>query len=213
MLGAVITPRAILVLAVLLFAAAVAGVTLNLTQAQSANGVYDTDGDKLIEIGYLEQLNALRYDPNGDGTADNTTDATAYAAAFPVTQGQNVCDSGCEGYELANALDFKKAGSYKSGTVSAAWTSTTGDGWTPIIHTGANSATKGYGATFEGNGKAIANLYSKGTAANRETGLFAVIESGATVKNIGLTGVNIVGGYNNTGALAGNNKGSMVFLT
>ena len=167
------------------------------------------DGDKLIEISYLEQLDALRYDPNGDGAADETTNSASYAAAFPVEAGQSVCDSDCKGYELANALDFKKAGSYKSGAVNTAWTSTTGDGWTPIIHTDANSATKGYGATFEGNGKAIANLYSSGISTNRETGLFAVLETGATVKNIGLTGVNITGSYNNTGALAGNNNGSI----
>ena len=54
---------------------------MSLTQAQASNGVYDTDGDKLIEIGYLEQLDAIRYDPNGDGTADETFDATAYADA------------------------------------------------------------------------------------------------------------------------------------
>ena len=50
---------------------------------------------------------------------------------------------------------------------------------------------------------------AKGTSANRETGLFAVIENGGAIRSLGLTGVNIVGGYNNTGALVGNNKGSI----
>ena len=60
-----------------------AGVTLSMTQAQSANGVYDTDGDKLIEISYLEQLDALRYDPDGDGAADETTTQQPTPPPFP----------------------------------------------------------------------------------------------------------------------------------
>ena len=60
-----------------------AGVTLSMTQAQSANGVYDTDGDKLIEISYLEQLDALRYDPDGNGAADETTTQQPTPPPFP----------------------------------------------------------------------------------------------------------------------------------
>ena len=147
------TAKAFVILAlVLLLAAAVAGATLSLTQAQSANGVYDTDGDKLIEISYLEQLDALRYDPNGDGAADNSANAASYAAAFPVTQGQSVCDSGCSGYELAKSLDFEQASSYKSSSVNTAWTDTTGAGWTPIVHVSSTNVETGYAATFDGNG-------------------------------------------------------------
>ena len=165
MLPALITRRAILplaILAVLLFAAAVAGVTLSLTQAQSANGVYDTDGDKLIEISYLEQLDALRYDTNGDGAADETADNTAYAAAFPVNTGEVVCASGCTGYELAKSLDFDQAASYSSGSVNTAWTDTTGAGWTPIVRVSSTNTETGYNANFEGNGYTISNLYSSG---------------------------------------------------
>ena len=151
----------ILLTLALLVAGAAAWATLSLAQAQSANGVYDSDNDELIEISYLEQLDAIRYDPNGDGSVA-TGDQSAYDAAFPVTGSNKVCDAGCKGYELANALDFKQASSYQSGSVNTAWTDTAGDGWTPILHTDANDATKGYGADFEGNGHAIANLYSKG---------------------------------------------------
>ena len=43
---------------------------------------YDADDDGLLEVASLAQLNAIRWDPDGDGaaTADNET---AYAAAFP----------------------------------------------------------------------------------------------------------------------------------
>ena len=189
-------------------------MTLSLTQAQSSNGVYDTDGDKLIEISYLEQLDALRYDPDGNGAANETADAAAYAAAFPVTAGSQVCVSGCTGYELSKSLDFDQAGSYKSGVINNAWTSTTtGNGWTPIVHTDADDNVTGYNATLEGNRYTISNLYIKtpesGTDANRDTGLFGLLDSGADVKNLGLLDVSITGQYNDTGALAARNKGKI----
>ena len=198
-----------LLLALLLAAAAV-GTTLSLTQAQAANGVYDTDGDKLIEISYLEQLDAIRYDPDGNGAADVTGDAAAYAAAFPVTDGNVVCTSGCTGYELDTSLDFTQTASYRSGAINALWlSSTSGSGWTPILHTDADGATKGYNATFEGNGYTISNLYSTSKDTNRMSGLFASLGSGASVNDLGLLSVYVEGGYNDTGALAGRNAGSV----
>ena len=57
-------------LTVLFIAAAGSAASLNLAQAQPTNGVYDTDGDRLIEISNLLQLHFIRYDLNGDGSAD-----------------------------------------------------------------------------------------------------------------------------------------------
>ena len=200
----------ILLLLALLVAGAAAGVTLSLTQAQSANGVYDTDGDKLIEITYLEQLAAIAYDLDGDGEADNTASDTFYSLAFPVEADESVCDSDCKGYELTKSLDFEQTGSYSSGVINPFWTDPTiSNGWIPIFRWGPNRAIKGYAATFEGNGHSIANLYSNEPIINNDTGLFAALESGATVKNIGLTGVDVTGGNSNTGALVGNNKGTI----
>ena len=42
---------------------------------------YDTDDDGLIEVSDLTQLNAIRWDLNGDGLPDNS--AADYSAAFP----------------------------------------------------------------------------------------------------------------------------------
>ena len=44
---------------------------------------YDLDNDGLIEIKTREQLNAIRYDMDGNGVADNESDEAAYARAFP----------------------------------------------------------------------------------------------------------------------------------
>lgn len=44
---------------------------------------YDKDDDGLIEIDNLEQLNAVRWDLDGDGVADLPEYADDYAAAFP----------------------------------------------------------------------------------------------------------------------------------
>ena len=210
-IGSQATRFSIILLLALLFAGAIAGTTWSLARAQASNGVYDTDGDKLIEIQYLEQLDAIRYDPNGDGAADVTGDAASYAAAFPVNTGESVCIEGCNGYELSNSLDFKDAGSYRSGSVNTAWTSTAGDGWTPIIHVDAEGAKKGYRAFFDGNNHTIANLYSRGTTSpNRATGLFGALEwVSGEIRYLGLTGVKIVGGYANTGALVATNKGNV----
>ena len=210
----------------LLLAAAVAGVTLSLTQAQSANGVYDTDGDKLIEISYLEQLDALRYDTDGDGAADEATDADgketadakAYSAAFPVEKGEVVCASDCTGYELAKSLDFEQAASYRSGAVDGTLIASSGGaGWTPILRVSSTNAKVSYSATFEGNGYTISNLYinSEYNHDNRATGLFGVLGSGATVNKIGLLSVSVTGWYvlsgtlPGTGALAGRNNGTI----
>ena len=213
-IASIVGPQAmklsILLLLALLVAGAAVGATLSLTQAQPANGVYDTDGDKLIEISYLEQLDAIRFDPDGDGAADNTGDAAAYANAFPVTAGQSVCTSGCTGYELANSLDFTSAGSYRSGAVNGLWISTGGgNGWTPIVHVNAADKEEAYNATFEGNGYNISNLYSRGDTEDRNTGLFAILGSGANVNHLGLVRVSITGGYNDTGALAARNDGAI----
>ena len=220
---AILPFAALAVLAALLLAGAVAGVTLSLTQAQ-ANGVYDTDGDKLIEISYLEQLDALRYDTDGDGAADEATDADgeetadakAYAAAFPVEKGEVVCASDCTGYELAKSLDFEQADSYRSGAVDGTLIASSGGaGWTPILRVSSTNAKVSYSAAFEGNGYTISNLYINSEYTNRATGLFGVLGSGATVNKIGLLSVSVTGWYvlsgtlPGTGALAGRNNGTI----
>ena len=45
---------------------------------------YDTDDDGLIEVANLAQLDAIRYDMDGNGIATSSYQGrTKYAAAFP----------------------------------------------------------------------------------------------------------------------------------
>ena len=197
---------------------------------------YDTDGDGLIEIKSLAQLNAIRWDLNGDGdpTAAN---AAAYAAAFPGRSEAHGCpdtdDTGtdpgpCLGYELAANLDFDTDGDGSTHTAGTGdddddyYTTTTGTGagWNPIG--GADETThQTFTTTFEGNNHTISNLYIKldtnTTSTATFVGLFADIAGGGTVRNVGLVNPyvsNTRSGYalfTRTGALAArNNSGSTV---
>ena len=197
------------------------------TNAQYAAAEYDTDNDNLIDIATLAQLNAIRYDLDGNGR-NTGDDALAYAAAFPGATKSMGCPATCIGYELMDDLDFdydEDGSTHTAGVIdsddavaatAAYFDSTTG--WTPI---GGHTDTAGsYTAIFEGNGNTIDNLYinlsTSAATDGRHVGLFARIGSAAggaagVVRNLGLvdpyvantrtgatTGIYVV-----TGALAG----------
>ena len=85
---------------------------------------YDTDDDGLIEVANLAQLDAIRYDMDGNGIPRGEYQGTTnYAAAFPnastdpavrmgcpvetiMAGGMEVDVSVCSGYELTADLDF-----------------------------------------------------------------------------------------------------------
>ena len=112
-------------------------------QAQTATPTtvdYDSNDDRLIEISNLAQLNAIRWDLNGDGVVA-AADQTNYTAVFPNAATGMGCPDGsdadtnpdpCLGYELKADLTFDTNG---DGSITAAdsaglyWNS--GDGWTP----------------------------------------------------------------------------------
>ena len=185
------SPRSLrysLLLALLLLAAA-AAVAVGLTQAQSANGVYDTDGDGLVEISNLAQLDAIRYDLDGDGSPDDGSGEAPYAAAFSTSGGEAVCETGCSGYELVDNLDF--------GTTDLS------RNWLPIGDSG-NQFT----ATFEGNGHTISNLRIDRPNSDF-VGLFGLIGDGGAIHRVGLESVGIAG-RNQVGSLAGYNNGGSI---
>ena len=72
-----------------------------------AQAYRDADGDGLIDINFIEQLDSMRY--NLTGTCSPAI---------------------CNGYELRRNLNFNTASSYRSGTVNTTYT--TGSGWSPI---------------------------------------------------------------------------------
>ena len=131
-----------------------AAVTSSIANSQSSHGGYDTDGDGLIEIEYIEQLDAIRYDLDGNGVPDSDSGSAIYASAFPGI----VCSNRCRGYELTRPLDFRDAQSYSSGDVDSRWTS--GEGWVPI-----GFLESPFNSTLDGNGESLSNLYIKRVSA------------------------------------------------
>ena len=163
----------------------------------AAGDDYDADGDGLIEICNLPQLNAIRHDrDNGDGSpaADGSDE---YGAAFPgiLTNGAGCPAAGCQGYELTADLDFDTNSSGGADAGDAHWNA--GQGWLPIGE---------YGAVFDGNGYVISNLYVR--AAQRK-GLFAALGDGGVIRNIMLADVDVSGDGDYTGGLVAENRGTI----
>ena len=158
--------------------------------AQGSLVDYDTDDDGLIEISYLEQLDAIRHDLDGNGRADSGSSDT-YASAFPNASPDMGCPSGgCIGYELVRDLDFRDPGSYASGEVAKGWTaSTSSDGWVPIGGEGSE-----FEATLDGNHHSIANLFIFIEEHSwQDIGLFGKTGSRGHIRRAGLIDVAVEG--------------------
>ena len=141
---------------------------------------YDQDDDGLIEVINLAQLNAIRWDLDGDGSSTKT----GYADAFPTAASGMGCPvSVCTGYELTTDLDFDTGG---SGLVDAAddhWND--GAGWEPI-----GGSTNNFSATFHGNGNTISNLLINRGSSN-EVGLFGDADSSSEVRHVSLVSTDV----------------------
>ena len=105
---------------------------------------YDVDDDGLIEISSLAHLNAVRWDLDGDGTADvyppdqngvtghDPDGAAKHAAAFAdAAAGMGCPAGGCAGYELSADLDFDTNGSGGADSGDDYWNA--GKGWAPLM--------------------------------------------------------------------------------
>ena len=167
--------------------------------------VYDSDGDGLIEVADLEQLDAIRWDLDGDGSP--ASNATGYNAAFPnAVAGMGCPDSGCSGYELISDLDFDTNGNGRADAGDAYWND--GEGWVPIGDDTNNSAFRTF---FNGGGHTISNLYIDRRDA-RYIGLFGITWFDGinwaglnnNIRDLALVNVDVQGGLY-TGGLAGDN--------
>ena len=169
---------------------------------------YDSDGNSLIEIANLQQLNAVRWDLNGDGAVDVPANTSNYTEAFPNAADNMSCaPSGCAGYELMRNLDFNSPGSHASGTVDQSWR--TGTGWEPIGGLrGLNTSGPSFNTEFNGNGHTIANLYINyaDETDNNNIGLFGRAGGDSVIHRIGMVAVNVSGGWH-IGGLVGSNAG------
>ena len=164
---------------------------------------YDTDGDGLIEITTLAQLDAVRHDLNGDGVP-TAGGASAYRAAFPdafVEVGAQLrCVLECRGYELMADLDFDTDDDGDVDSDDDYWNN--GAGWNPMGRSGAELLT-----TFEGNGHTIRNLFINRPSTNH-AGLFGYTDWKAALRNVGLIQVDVAG-RTHVGGLVGNNLGTI----
>ena len=137
----------------------------------SYHRIIDENGNGLVDINYLEDLDAIRHQVDGSGYR-------ADVGEIKITSG---CPSeGCKGYELLRDLDFNDTGSYRNADANMRrWTGA--GAWQPIAGT--------VTGTFKGNNKTIANLKVRDNG-----GLFASIgsDSRAThIDGIGLLSVDI----------------------
>ena len=168
-------------------------VTISYTDGQGYSTAYqsgpfrgrvDDDGDGLIDIYMLEDLDNIR---------------NQYAN-MPST-----CAVGnaqrCRGFELRRSLDFNAVESYQNSTINTVWT--TGSGWTPI---GLGDLI-GFGSLFDGNGYTISGLQINRNGAN--IALFSVLHTTGQINNVGLLDV-ALRGDRNVGSLVGYNDGSII---
>ena len=171
---------------------------------------YDMDNDGYIDVANLAQLNAIRWDLNGDGAIDagaSTSDTTTYNAAFPnrvtTSSGRMGCLSGtCTGYELLNNLNFDENSDGEITSADATYWDD-GDGWVPI---GTDAAR--YTGDFKGNGYTIDNLTINRPAVSG-VGLFGTTDTASRIESVGVTNASVAGsGY--AGALVGALRGTVV---
>ncbi|MDI9356160.1 MAG: hypothetical protein QM536_03925 [Chitinophagaceae bacterium] len=154
----------------------------------------DPDGNGLINITYIEQLDSMRY--NLTGTCSVTGTET------------------CNGYELMNNLSFKSPSSYRdyksyiSRTMDSSFYSR-GEGWTPIgVFSNSGDVNVLFNATFEGNGHTIDSLYINNGIYTNALGFFGYTGTSSIIKNIGIRNASIVG-TNYVGGLVAQNMGSI----
>ena len=168
---------------------------------------YDLDNDRLIDISTHAQLNAVRWDVDGDGdpVSGNASD---YNTAFPLrvtgAAGRMGCPSaGCNGYELTADIDLDTNGDGSHTSTDTYYNS--GEGWVPI---GDDSANR-YAATFKGNGYTVDNMTINRSNTTNNQGLFVSIADAGRIESLGITNASVTAGEY-IGILAGNNYGQII---
>ena len=158
--------------------------------SEAIRGDIDADDDGLIEIKYIDDLDAMR---NNLAGTSYKTDEGEITTGCP--------EDGCKGYELVANLDFNADTSYSSTLNKVIWT--TGEGWLPI-----GDSSNSFSGIFNGNNKIISNLMIKSQGSDY-IGLFAMINNSARIESVNLHKVDIEGG-GLVGALVGKNIGGTI---
>ena len=171
----------------------------------------DADSDGLIDIASLEELNAIRFAPEGSGQV-MTEESLSDTSGCPVILWQGIAHQRCGGYELISDLDFDTNGDGQMNELDNYWND--GEGWEPI----GSSYSSAFNANFHGNGHQINNLYIDRSG---NAGLFGYV-NGDELQSIKISEVVLLGpmtsitGGDEAGVLAGrveNTKIDRVFVT
>ncbi len=154
----------------------------------------DDDDDNLIEVYYLEDLDAIRFQL--DGTAYNTGSETARVIL-------GCKEDTCGGYELGRDLDFRKTEHYSDRTNMNQWLPNedrSNEGWQRV-----GVGASGLNTTFEGNDLTISNLFIN-RPSESAVALFGQLASDGKIQNVGLLDIDIQG-LSSVGGLVANNAG------
>ena len=164
----------------------------------------DDDNDGKIDIYYLEDLDAIRYQLDGSGYRDSDAADKIVTGCLMVEEVVQ-----CSGYELRRDLDFATTQSYiNAATYKGDWTvddfDDTGDtGWDPIgsitDEDCAHVASRCFSSIFEGNSKRISNLMIN-RSGEAWVGLFGVLTG--KIEGVHLMDASVKG-YSVVGALVG----------
>ena len=154
---------------------------------------YDRDDDNLIEIYNLAQLDAVRYDQQGQGNCYSRP--AAYYAGFIGAAAGMGCANNCAGYELGVSLDFDENDDAITETGDPAYWND-GAGWVPL---------PAYSGKFVGNGLTISNLFINRPTWNN-VALFGWLDPGSRLETVGLHNANVTG-RDNSGTLDGYSAG------
>ncbi len=131
----------------------------------------DRDGDGLLDILTLAQLNLIRNDPHGYAFNDG---GTQDSSGCPIELVGGAWKQRCRGYELLADLDFDANGDGLLDENDPYWNQ--GQGWESIDI---------FSSILEGNGHLILNFMAN--RPSQTVGLFRTLEN-AEIRNVGFTG-------------------------
>ena len=162
--------------------------TPTLSPPADINGDYDADADGLIEVSNLAQLDAIRYDMDGNGLVADSKEQTEYLTAFPGALEDMGCPvGGCSGYEVVSDLDFDTNGNGVADAGDAYWND--GSGWAPLGYYRGADDQRLFKATFDGGDHTISNIFIS-RADQDNVGLFG-INSGGNITNVVLVEIDV----------------------
>ena len=172
-------------------------------KARQANGIcsiiVDADGNGLIEIYTLEDLDNVRYNLAGTSKKTSSNDIGS-SGGCPIYEG-------CRGYELKANLDFNNT-KWASSYIGA---DKVYGGWNPIGDCGSDNTCGNYDddlpfkAEFDGRGYEIRNLYINKPTQNY-IGLFGYASgTSVLIKSLGVVNAQVIGSHY-TGGLVGYQK-------